>query len=241
MEQPAFTVKIGTFEGPLGLLLELIETHKFHINDVSLAAVTDSFIAHLQSAAGPTKAAVADFIVVASTLVLIKSHSLLPTLALTEEETASIDDLKRRLALYTVIREAAALLRPRFGTTPIFGAEYHAPPTSGLFVPSSDIDLPALTEAVRGLIAALPAAPGAIPEATLKRVVSLEEVIGNLGERIKQTLSLKWSEFVRPAAERVEIVVSFLGLLELVKQGLVEVRQDALFQDIAMETASQTG
>ncbi|MEK7117749.1 MAG: segregation/condensation protein A, partial [Patescibacteria group bacterium] len=81
-----FKVKTGDFEGPLELLLELIEKRKLHINDVSLSQVADDFIAHIKSLEEFPMNDSADFILIASTLLLIKSKSLLPTLELTEDE-----------------------------------------------------------------------------------------------------------------------------------------------------------
>jgi chromatin segregation and condensation protein Rec8/ScpA/Scc1 (kleisin family) len=76
-----------------------------------------------------------------------------------------------------------------------------------------------------------------VPQAVIKKVISIEEVIGNLTKRIQGALKMRFSEFVGGSkAERIDIVVSFLGMLELVKQGLIDVRQEKHFQDIDMET-----
>ena len=85
-----FTVKTKDFEGPLDLLLDLIEKRKFFINDLSLAKVTDDFIAHIQQFENLPMGESAHFILVASTLLLIKSRSLLPQLNLTEEEQTDL-------------------------------------------------------------------------------------------------------------------------------------------------------
>ena len=81
-----FKVKVGEFEGPMELLLNLIEEKKLHISQVSLATVADGFIDHLRLVDGENKKEIADFVLVASTLMLIKSLSLLPSLATTPEE-----------------------------------------------------------------------------------------------------------------------------------------------------------
>src|SRR3989344_9116880 len=92
-----FHVKTEVFEGPLDLLLSLIEKHKLHINDVSLSKVTDDYISYVNAQVDFPMGQAADFILVASTLVLIKSKSLLPTLDLSKEEQGDIADLERRL------------------------------------------------------------------------------------------------------------------------------------------------
>src|SRR3990167_10380841 len=110
-----FAVKTQVFEGPLDLLLELISKRKLFVNDVSLSQVTDDFIAYIQEHDEFPLSESAEFILVASTLMLIKSRSLLPTLELTEEEEESIHDLEDRLALYARTKELAVELKSIFG------------------------------------------------------------------------------------------------------------------------------
>ena len=95
-----FKVKVGEFEGPLELILDLIEKRKLHISDISLSQVADEFIEYIKSFEEFPMSDSADFILVASTLLLIKSKSLLPNLPLTEEEQGSIEDLENRLSAY---------------------------------------------------------------------------------------------------------------------------------------------
>src|SRR3989344_4073772 len=110
-----FKVKVGMFEGPLDLLLSLIEERKLHINDVSLAAVTDEYINYVKSLSELPVAQTANFILVASTLLLIKSQSLLPVLDLTPEEQGSIDDLERRLKLHKIFKELSPAAKKQIG------------------------------------------------------------------------------------------------------------------------------
>src|SRR6185312_11866917 len=100
------TVKTPVYEGPLHLLLELIEKRKLLINDISLAAVTDEYIARIKGTQMPV-GETAEFIALAATLLLIKSRSLLPSLTLSDEESHDIKELEYRLALYQLIKEAA--------------------------------------------------------------------------------------------------------------------------------------
>src|SRR3989344_4410007 len=99
-KSPEFKIHIEGFEGPLELLLSLIEKRKLPINDVSLASVTDEYILHIQQQKEFPLSETSHFILIASTLLLIKSKSLLPTLELTEEEAGDIENLERRLKLY---------------------------------------------------------------------------------------------------------------------------------------------
>ena len=94
-----YRVKLSQFEGPLAALLDLIEKRKLSINEISLAKVTDQYVEYLKSLEGFPMEEVAGFIAVASTLLLIKSSSLIPSLELSEEETGEIKDLECCLKL----------------------------------------------------------------------------------------------------------------------------------------------
>ena len=118
-----FKIKIGDFEGPLDMLLELVEKRKLHIKTISLSQVADEFIEHIKSFEEFPMSDSADFILVASTLLLIKSKSLLPNLDLTEEEQVSIEDLENRLALYKKYKELAANIGRMFGNFLYFASE----------------------------------------------------------------------------------------------------------------------
>ena len=113
-------MKTQVFEGPLDLLLELVTKRRLFVNDVSLAEVTDDFIKYLDEHEEFPLGESAEFIVIASTLMLIKSRSLLPQIALTDEEEESIQDLESRLALYARVKELASNLKSIFGKQIIF-------------------------------------------------------------------------------------------------------------------------
>ena len=106
-----YKIKTEVFEGPLELLLDLVEKRKLFINEISLAQVADDYIAHLKQFEKMPVDFVSNFLIVASTLILIKSKSLLPTLSLTEEETHDIDELERRLKEYQKIRELSVNIK----------------------------------------------------------------------------------------------------------------------------------
>ena len=120
MENQIFQIKTTGFEGPFGLLLELIEKRKFHINDVSLAAVTEDYLSHMNKLGGLSSAEIASFVFVASTLILIKSKSLLPNLSLTSEEEGDIKNLEERLRLYELFTKLGINIKNNFGEKIIF-------------------------------------------------------------------------------------------------------------------------
>lgn len=231
----SFTVKQQHFEGPLDLLLDLIEKRKLFVNDVSLAKVADDYIAYIKNLAEFPVADSAHFVLVASTLLLIKSKSLLPALDLTTEEQASIHDLEMRLKIYERMRELTGKIKPLFSAQILFSrGERKLDP---VFTPDADMTLSNLFEAAGRVLANLPKKEF-LPKVVVDKVISLEEMIGNLTSRVSNALKMSFREFTGTAAktEKVHVIVSFLAMLELVKQGVINVTQEKHFDDITMET-----
>ena len=228
-----FSIASEQFNGPLDLLLELVEKHKLHINDIALAQVADKFLEYVRAKTELPKDESAHFLVVASTLMLIKSVSLLPGLALTEDETASIHDLELRLALFQKIKEGAETLATVFSKHFLFFRNER--PLTPVFAPAGDASIESLHNALTNIVASLPKKES-LPEVIIKKVISLEEVLGSLMERVKKTLSVSFKDFVGGSTEKVDVIVSFLGMLELVKQGAITVSQEEHFSDIKMES-----
>jgi segregation and condensation protein A len=229
-----FKVKAGEFEGPMEVLLGLIEKRKLHISTVSLATVTDDYLAYLGAHPELPPGELANFILIAATLMLIKSLALLPTLEVTQEESASIEDLERRLKLYAEAKELAEEVKKGWGRAPSFFPAKDRPFTP-VFAPATDANVNTLAQALGELLKSLPKVEK-LPEAIVKKIISLEEVIGNLTERVQKSLSLKWSQIkTESKGEKVTMIVHFLGLLELVKQGILAVQQSEHFADIDFE------
>jgi segregation and condensation protein A len=226
-----FQVRTPAFEGPYELLLQLIEESKLLVNDLSLAKVTDDFIQHVKSKADFPMEEAADFIQVAATLLLIKSKSLIPDLELTDEEEQDVDDLKRRLEAYEKAREAAKELSRIFGRAVLVSAGEKAP--EPVFSPSGDLTLAALENALREALAALEKEEK-LPEARVRPMVTIEEMMDRLMDRVQQKLTMSFKEFSGSAKEKVEVIVSFLAMLELVKQGAIDVAQHQTFADISI-------
>lgn len=239
-------VKTPVYEGPLELLLELIEKRKLLINDISLAQVTDEYIARINAMPQLPVGETAEFIALAATLLLIKSRSLLPTLTLTDEESTDIKELEYRLALYQLVKEAARgfaaqLKRP-------YLHEGNLPEPTPLFIPDATITQASLRETAQALITGFPTTL-ALPKVEVKKILSLEEMIGQMSVRIQNAFKMSFKEFsglaktktsgVLAAPEaRHHVIVSFLALLELVKQGILRAQQEEHFGDITMEADS---
>ena len=235
-----YLVKTGEFEGPVHILLQLIQDRKLHVSEVSLAVVTEDFLKFI-AGNNLNYSQVSSFIVVSSTLLLIKSRSLLPSLELTEEEEESIIDLTERVRQYEVVRKHAELLAPMYGKQPLFTRMYQD--KTPVFAPDAQITVTTLSGLLHDLFVAFPIVEK-LPEKAMKVVVKLEVMIDDLKERIQRGMTLhsreimdKYRNATDPTEKRqakVFAVVSFLAMLELVKKGFATVLQEESFGDIEL-------
>ncbi len=227
-----FAVKTTVFEGPLELLLDLIEKRKLLINDISLASVTNEYISHVRSLQESHLVETAQFVLVAATLLLIKSKSLLPVLELTEDESHSIEDLEQRLRLYQLYRNGGLALQELFDVFPLYEKTY-VPDTTPLFTTDSRTTVASLHIALQDVIHRFPKKI-VTPQVAVKKVISLEEMIMHIEERITRHFKFSFKDFVA-SKERTHVIVGFLAVLELFKQGSILVQQEKHFHDIIIE------
>lgn len=232
-----FQIKTPIFEGPLDVLLDLIEKRKLLINDISLSQVADDYIAYIKNFDQFPIEHAADFVFVASTLVLIKSKSLLPTLELTEEEQGSIEDLQKRLAEYKRIKELSIHVRKMFGEKMIF-ARVPSRVMTPIFSPDVETTRDGLFATIQNIVNALPKKQF-VPKVVVATVISLEEMMDRLTDRIRENINMSFKDFVGGTKERVNVIVGFLALLELVKQGMISVVQQQSFEDIHIEAGTE--
>ena len=230
-------VKQEKFEGPLDLLLDLIKKEKLSINEISLAKVTDEYVSIVEALAKEGRLdqeALAEFLVIAGELLLIKSRSILPGYAATPEEEASIDELERRLATLKQMRELSQELGERSRRRHfIFSREAYLG-MEPLFYPPKRLKLSDIASAFLKVYEALPKIEK-LAEERIKKIISLEEKIKELQEMLSLKVERLFSEIVKSGKEKAEIIVSFLALLELAKQRLVQLHQEKAFGDIRIK------
>ncbi len=234
-----YKVKTGSFEGPLDLLLSLIENRKLFVNEVSLSEVTNDYIAYVKSLSDEDINIndISYFILISATLILIKSKSLLPNLSLTEDETEKIVDLEARLRLYQIIKSASIDVKENFGAQIIFtpcDRVWNDP----LFSPDPVITISSMSKHVEDVLNQLPKKESKLPEIEIKKIINIDEFINGLTDRIQTAMNLSFREFssshgAESAEEaKVHVIVSFLAMLELVREGIIDVMQNASFGDI---------
>ncbi len=231
-----FSIATQTYSGPLEALLNLIEERKLSISEISLADVTDAYLAYVEKLPELPLGETAQFILVASTLLLIKSRTLLPGLSLSEEERESVDELERRLARYAIVRKTAKLLLKKWGRAPLYFAK-RAPARPAIFTPAESSPS-TLHGAISRLLSLLPK-PEEMVRATVAPVLALEDVIRSLRERLTGALRASFRELTELQG-RHEVIVYFLATLELVRSGSISVTQERLFSDMTLE-AETTG
>lgn len=242
----SYTIKTDAFEGPFGLLLSLVEEKKLFINDVSLADVTEDYLKYVNNLPKEEKEEIASFILVAATLILIKSKSILPNLTLSDEEESDIKKLEDRLRLYELYSGLSAHVRGKFGKDIIFPAEERKQEVQ-IFLPDDQISQLSMLDTALALLNKIPTKTK-MPEVEVKKVISIEEMIAKLTNRIESAIQLNFKEFAQlrqgsdgqagqpiTKEEKVFVIVGFLAMLELVRTGILEAMQDETFSDIIIE------
>jgi segregation and condensation protein A len=231
-------VKLEQFEGPLDLLLSLIDEQKLDISRLSLATVTNQYLEYLEQKKSVTLDNLAEFLSVASKLILIKSKSLLPVLELTDEEEKEIEDLETQLRDYRRFKEAARKIekielagRSSFSRDNFIGIEI-------FFSPPENINVFDLKKYFLKVLSEIPVKE-ILEEEIVRDVITLEEKIKHLEQVMRERLETSFSELVSQSQDKIEVIISFLAMLELVKQRIINVEQDSLFQEIRLKTKSR--
>ncbi len=235
MIRATYPIQLPVFEGPLDLLLQLIEREELDITAVSLAQVTDQYLAIVEEMGRRSLADLTAFLVVATKLVLIKSRVLLPGYRARPEEDEVAADLIRQLETYRLYRAVAQELarleergwRSYVRVRPGDGAQLPAPdPFSAL----SGVTLEALVEAAREALRALPEPP--VETVISPPPVTVAEQMARIQEHLAHAGRICFQDVLSASASRVEVKECMLAVLELIKQGAVRVWQERLFGPI---------
>lgn len=235
-----FTLETDEFTGPIELLLSLIEKRKLAINDISLSLVTDEFLSFVSRFGAHEK--LADrihFVYTASTLALIKTKSLLPNISLEEDEEVDILRLKQRLELHRAFQEQALFLSKKIHTKRQFFTALDRP-QEVRFSPHEDVHSGSLFSALHDVLHELPEPRLQKKEAHVSLAIHIEEIMDRLIQRLGQQPKVNFNQHIREGKKdhshkkqyKVYKVVSFLALLELVRNQGLNVRQELLFDDI---------
>jgi segregation and condensation protein A len=235
-----YQVKLEKFEGPLELLLELIEKEKLSITELNLARVADQYLDYIRDNQNIHLEHLADFLSVAAKLILIKSRALLPILKFTDEEEEEIEDLAEQLAEYKRFKDISAKIKKLAVENHVC---YSKPPYLGIrsvFYPPEGINAYDLKKYFQKVLCEVPIV-SVLQEEIVGEVITLEERISDLEVALRNKIETCFSELVAEAKDKIDVIISFLAMLEMVKQRIIRVEQQELFQEIKLSMQSGTG
>lgn len=236
-----FNVNLERFSGPYFKLIEMIEERKLSINEFSLAQITDDYILYIKELESKGEKDIVDisqFISVASTLMLIKAKSLFPNIVYTEEEKKEVDNLEKKLELYKIMMSASKGINKIFDKKPIFPISKFEN-KEVVFVFDERLDLLLMHSIAIASILKIPKKER-LKTVAVRQVLKIEDVIERLLERVKDSVKLSFKEFSHSLSQtgktleekKSAFVVSFLAMLELIKNGVLNAEQGNTHNEI---------
>ena len=234
-----YSVALPVFNGPLDLLLQLVEREELEITAVSLTQVTDQFLETVRSLETLQLPDIADFLVVAARLIYIKSQALLPrppSLASTEEDAG--EELARQLIAYRKYKEIAGLLHQREAEGLRTYLRVAAPPKVEPRLDLSNVRAEDLLLAVQRALAAQPDGPP-VSSVVVPPKITIRDQIWLIGRQLRAEGRVSFYALLGTATSRVEIVVTFLAILELIKQRRVQAIQEQTFGNIELRVVGE--
>lgn len=231
------TLHLERFEGPLDLLLHLIEQRDLDITEVSLLAVTEQYLAQLRSAETINMSALSDFVAVGARLLLLKSRALLPREdegdeEPTEEDAADPEALLAALQEYRRYKQAADYLAGLQAEHRVGYRRAAAPPELPLPTGLQGVSIERLANLFRGVLERLPVEDQR--PAVRREPIRLRDRIARLVGRLDVAGQASFLDLIGGAQTRVEVVVDFLAVLELIKARYLDASQDEAFGDIRL-------
>ena len=234
-ERIDYTIRVADFEGPLDLLLQLIEKAELDITTIALAHVADQYLQHVRAMSAPDAGELSMFIVLASRLIVLKSRVLLPQTPTASEEPDDALDLVTQLKLYQHYKQAAEWVRQR----DTMGWQSFARPAT-IVSPSVAtmplrMSLDELLNAWHQRLRLIDAPPPPIPLPAPK-IITVGDIVTHIRTRLQHMRSFGFLELL-PAKERtrVDVVVSLWAVLEMIKRRAVDAHQETLFGPITLE------
>ncbi len=221
------------FDGPLDLLLGLIQEKKLEITELAISEVTEQYIKYIDTLDEANPSELSDFLVMATKLLLLKSRQLLPQFSLTEEEDET--SLKDQLTRYKAFVDASKKLNAQWLAPHKSVFRIESPRKPEGFVPPQNATVEQLHSRMQQLVKRL-APPKPLPKTHIDKTISMKEKILAIQVILQKQKKIYFFEVIDQKQNRTELIVSFLALLELVKQRTISLTQDSLYGDIAIES-----
>jgi segregation and condensation protein A len=236
-----YRVELPAFSGPLDLLLHLIERQQLDVTVISLAQVTEQYLAQIEQLKEERLEELVDFLVIGARLVLIKSRALLPQPPALPGEMAEEEDpaeaLVRQLRVYRRFKQAAAWLATREAAGLRTYLRVAPPPRLESRLDTSGLSVDTLLRAMRGLLARAEMKEQSV-HIVEPRLLTIEEQTARLRDKVRHNHTLDFRELLSPQPTQMEIGVTLLALLELVKRQEVVAYQPHLFGPIRIASSS---
>ena len=230
-----YCVSLDVFEGPLDLLLTLIEREELDVTKVSLARVADQFLAYTALLQEVSPAHLADFLVIAARLLVIKSRALLPPAEQRiEEEEDPGEQLAQQLQEYKRFKEAANQLRELEALGLRSYPRLVPPPRPQRRLEPGKVPPEELLQAFKRVLAGQ-SATAAVDSVVAPVIVRIADFIRLIKRLVRKYRRIRFSTLVRRARSRLEIIVAFLAMLEMTKQQRLLAIQDRPFGEIYLE------
>lgn len=224
-------LSLSNFHGPLDLLLQLIEDQKLEITTISLADVTEQFLQYLNALEDHHPDELSDFLVVATKLLLLKAQTLLPYLTIEEEEDPR--ELETQLRMYKKYADATNVLSTMWEREVLYAKKFVPRHAAKLFVAPS-CTVTQLYDVFHTVLERLEPIVR-IPKAAMEKAMTLREKLCTIQEALRTNIRMHFHELLAQTKDHQDVVVTFLALLELVKQQVIDIRQDRAFGDITIE------
>ena len=229
-------IKLDKFQGPLGLLLELIEKEELDITKVSLAKIADQYIDYIKKSKTIDPEKTADFLVIAAKLLFIKSKALLPYLY--SEEDEEIEELESQLRMYKEFLEAMKKVEGMFDRKKImFAREFNKKnilSNIGLFFPPKKLDDKVLNKVFKEIISQIKIKEDKLVEKKIEDKIKIEDRISAIHHLVLAKIKISFNKIFAGSKSKTETIVNFLAMLELIKQRDVSADQDKLFSEIVI-------
>jgi segregation and condensation protein A len=232
-----YRIKTPVYQGPLDLLLQLIESAELDITKLALAQVTDQYLAHLRELEHSPPDEISAFLVIAAKLLWIKSNALLPHTSQGEESEDVGDDLARQLIAYKRYKEIAELLADRKDQ----GYQSYVRISPAVDVKENvdfgEFDLAALQALARQVFQS-DIDRRSIDTVVERPKVTIKDKIKLISEKFRTREEITFQEILGEKYSRIDIVITFLAVLELIKGKYIRVIQQGLFNDISLKRRS---
>mgnify|MGYP005813579935 CR=1 FL=1 len=218
-------IQLANFSGPLPLLLELIEKNKLPITEVSLSLITEEYLNIIRSSTEINPEELADFLVIASTLLLLKSKTILPDLQLTTEEENDIERLKTALVIYQKYKEKIKFIKELSLSNNKLTGRILWQGRNAYFYPPSNITLDQLKDILGKTLLNLSSYYNNFQKNELVKSTTIETKINEILAKIKELNTLEF-EKLAPQNNKNEIIISFLAILFLFREEKIYLEQE---------------